>query len=589
MEFSKTLIVLFCFLTVPNLFAQEPLSRAPANTSSSIQQIPFYEGTFEDGLGSWVCNMMSPSLGKIETSDKSPHQGTKCVKITIDKVASEIWHVQLVQRHFSVKKNMVYKLRYSARGERNAGTLEVAFVKASPPWSFYGAKKIKVTPVWQEYEMLFTAPQTTNDIQVAFQCAHKTGDYYIDDISFVPVGILELKELPNDWYEKAEQRIDSIRKADLLLQIIDSKGNPVKGIAEVRLLKHQFGWGTCLSFSNSPMEETYKKAALKHFNCGVFENAFKWEEYESDEGKPNYADIDKYLKWGEKNDFPIRGHTLIWGTENYGYDHHWSRLKDDGFLRKSIYERITRDLTRYKGRIREYDVWNEPIHEPSLFSRLGADILDSAFIWAHKTDPDAKLYINEYSIISGGDAKVYRDMINDLIGRGIPVQGIGVQGHFSSRIEPLEIASKLYYMGQTGLPIKITEFDMDATGLGLSEKDVAADYAKMMRTAFSHPSVEGFLFWGFWDGRHWRSGAGIYDQDFKPKAAADSVYNLIHKIWTTSEILKTDSSGKCEFRGFSGKYEIKFKSEKGKKKTFIVDLSGKDKNPVILNLNAKNQ
>jgi len=140
-------------------------------------------------------------------------------------------------------------------------------------------------------------------------------------------------------------------------------------------------------------------------------------------------------------------------------------------------------------------------------------------------------------------------------------------------------------MAETGLPIKITEFDLDVNGMNLSEQEMAIEYSKMMRTAFSHPAVEGFLFWGFWDGRHWRPGAGIYDYDFKAKAAADSVYNLIHQVWTTKETVKADSAGLFKFRGYYGTYSIKISN--GKKKQFTIDLTSKSNQPVVVDINSK--
>lgn len=584
----KKNVKLFLSVTVlaAQISGQDIQNRAPVNIPpSSPQMTSFSNGTFEDGTNSWSFNLITPNLGTFELTDQNPFEGSRCAKINVERTSSELWHVQLIQRNFTIQKNIIYKFSYWARGENGAGILEVCFVKASPPWTFYSAKKEKMTSEWKKYEMIFTAPLTTRDIQVGFQCAHQKGSYYIDNVELSPVGELEVKELPHDWYDNAEQRIDSIRKGDFQVKIIDKQGKPVTGSIDVKLIRHDFSWGTCLSFYNEPVEDNYKKIALKHFNSGVFENAFKWEELEPQEGKPNHSDIDNYLKWSQKHNFPLRGHTLVWGIENFGFDRHWARVKDDAFLKNAIQSRINRDLTKYKGKIIEYDVWNEPIHEPSLTLRLGPDILDSAFIWAHRADPDARLFINEYSIISGGDAKLYRDLIDDLLKKGVPLHGIGVQGHFSSRIEPLEVASKLYYMAETGLPIKITEFDLDVNGMNLSEQEMAIEYSKMMRTAFSHPAVEGFLFWGFWDGRHWRPGAGIYDYDFKAKAAADSVYNLIHQVWTTKETVKADSAGLFKFRGYYGTYSIK--TSNGKKKQFTIDLTSKSNQPVVVDINSK--
>ena len=95
----------------------------------------------------------------------------------------------------------------------------------------------------------------------------------------------------------------------------------------------------------------------------------------------------------------------------------------------------------------------------------------------------------------------------------------------------------------------------------------AEEYAKILRTAFSHPAIEGFLFWGFWDARHWRPGAGLFDSDFKPKAAADSVYHLIHEVWTTSMTLRLDSLGQADFRGFYGTYDVRLRCSDGTDRT----------------------
>jgi endo-1,4-beta-xylanase len=537
--------------------------RAPPGFGATAPTIPFPDGSFEQGPATWVYRENTEGLGAFAVTGYRPHAGKQCGKLTVRNTSSEIWHVQLVQPGFSVEKDRIYRFQYWARGEGGAGALEVAFVKASPPWTFYGASKQKVTSEWKRYEMIFTAPVTTSDIQVAFQCASQRGDYYIDDIAFTAEGRMDLKPLPADWYARSEQRIDSLRKGDFTLAAKTRDGRPCEGSADVKLKRHAFPWGTCLNFQGGNLESKYKETALRYFNSGVFENAFKWEEFERVEGKPDIDDLERYLKWSEQHDFPMRGHALVWGIEKYGFDRHWARLKSDDFLRQSMRKRIQRDLSRYRGRIKEYDVWNEPLHEPALFDRLGWDIMDSAFHWAHTADPKAKLYINEYSNIDGGDTKPYRDIVEAALKRGVPIHGIGVQGHFSGLIDPLDVAAKLFYMAETGLPLKVTEFDLDVQGLGLSETRMAGEYAKILRTAFSHPAIEGFLFWGFWDARHWRPGAGLFDGDFKPKAAADSVYHLIHEVWTTSKTLRLDSLGQAGFRGFYGTYDIRIRCSDG--------------------------
>lgn len=51
-------------------------------------------------------------------------------------------------------------------------------------------------------------------------------------------------------------------------------------------------------------------------------------------------------------------------------------------------------------------------------------------------------------------------------------------------------------MVSTGLPLWITEFDLD-----VRDDNSRADYLEDLLTLFfSTPEVEGIIFWGFWDG-----------------------------------------------------------------------------------------
>ena len=53
----------------------------------------------------------------------------------------------------------------------------------------------------------------------------------------------------------------------------------------------------------------------------------------------------------------------------------------------------------------------------------------------------------------------------------------------------------LDHVAQAGLPIWVTELDV-----WQQDPDVRADYYDtVLRVFFSHPSVEGIVFWGFWD------------------------------------------------------------------------------------------
>ena len=204
-------------------------------------------------------------------------------------------------------------------------------------------------------------------------------------------------------------------------------------------------------------------------------------------------------------------------------------------------------------------MWNEAFHEPFIFNKCGWDLLDSAHVWAHRADPDARLFINEYNVVAAGETERLYDIVKGMLDRKVPVHGIGVQCHFGDRqLNPNFIKKRLDRLGSLGLPIKITELDFGdwQKGMYFGEDEQARRYEMVLRIAFSHPAVEGIVLWGFWDGRHWVKNGGIVAMDGREKPAAKLIYDLWHKVWTTNGTFKADENGVVKFRGYPGKYKV---------------------------------
>ena len=135
------------------------------------------------------------------------------------------------------------------------------------------------------------------------------------------------------------------------------------------------------------------------------------------------------------------------------------------------------------------------VHVNYYAKRLGDGIRVKMFHWARRADPKAILYVNDYNIISGKDGPKYVKHIEGLIA--------------------------------------------------------------LYRTCFAHPSVEGILMWGFWEGRHWRPKAALWKRDFTPTPAAKAYRKLIYETWWTKWNEKTDASGRCEAPAYFGRHTVK--------------------------------
>ncbi|MFN8207877.1 MAG: endo-1,4-beta-xylanase [Bacteroidales bacterium] len=306
-------------------------------------------------------------------------------------------------------------------------------------------------------------------------------------------------------------------------------------------------------------DDWIKALMLKYCNYGVCGNQFKWSGIESTHGNLTYAPFENTLRWFNDVGWDMRAHTLLWGgTSNT--DYHELPQWVGSLAPKNMYDtckmRVTRELTRYRGKVREYDVLNEPTHATYLQSKVGDSINWNCFKWAHEADPDARLFVNDYNIIEWQDqTNNFVALVRKMLDNGAPVTGIGAQCHIGATTDIVNFKKRFDQLGQFGLPIKVTEFDMGAK-LG-TDQQYAIEISKMLRLAFSHPAIEGFIFWGITEPT-WvpETVASLIREDKTPRIAADSVYHLIHEVWTTRINDITNDTGVYQFNGYYGDYDI---------------------------------
>lgn len=362
-----------------------------------------------------------------------------------------------------------------------------------------------------------------------------------------------------DWKAETRHAIAKIRTGEATVRVVDADEGPVAGARiEAHLESHAFWFGTALSRSmfrpGADPEDAarYKEIARTHFNSAVHENAAKWYHTQRTGGKPDFADAERVLSWCEENGLRMRGHCIFWGVPKYVPD--WQKRLSAADLRKAVLSRAERVTRRFRGRIDEWDLNNEMLAANFYAERLGPAITREMALSARKGNPDVDLYVNEYGILNGSRLPAYVEQIRDLLDRGVPIGGIGVQGHFGDALpDPAVVRRSLDTLAEFGLPIRITEYDCWA---GADHDDRADALETVYRVAFAHPAVTGILGWGFWEGRHWRPAAALYDRDWSIRPQGRRYKQLVLKEWQTREKGKTDAAGEWTFRGFYGTYRM---------------------------------
>jgi GH35 family endo-1,4-beta-xylanase len=347
---------------------------------------------------------------------------------------------------------------------------------------------------------------------------------------------------------------------------------------------HEFWFGCAISdgiFNGRTSEhdqKMYKEKFLENFNSAVTENAVKWPGMERNKGKVDYSLVDAMLQWTDENNIPLRGHNIFWGIEQFIQP--WVKELSDVELEQTLKNRAETLTARYKGRFVEYDLNNEMIHGNYYEERLGTDITKKMAEWCQNGDPDVKLYLNDYDILTGKKLPEYMAQIRDLLKQGVPIAGIGVQGHLHAEsFDRDELKRALDSLAQFKLPIRVTEFNIPGQrskyynnrNLEMTaeeEEQKAKDLVDYYRICFAHPAVEGILMWGFWEGANWIPQSSLYKRDWSPTPAATAYQNLIFKeLWTTASG-KTTQKGEYSLPAFYGKYKVTVNG-----KTKMVDLN----------------
>ncbi len=213
-------------------------------------------------------------------------------------------------------------------------------------------------------------------------------------------------------------------------------------------------YGSTIATSQIVADDDFTALVRRECAALVTENELKWGNICDAPGIYDFAPADIIVDFATANGIAMRGHTLLW----YYRTPRWFReLPDAATAEREMLNHIAAVAGRYRGRMRLWDVVNEPF-EPAhgradglrgaIFAeKVGPHYLDLAFHAAREADPTARLLLNEYGIeydSPADDAKrrVILRHLERLRRDGVPVELLGIQGHLEIGVKPFS-AKKL--------------------------------------------------------------------------------------------------------------------------------------------------
>ena len=305
----------------------------------------------------------------------------------------------------------------------------------------------------------------------------------------------------------------------------------------------------------------------KNFNSITAENDMKPVSLQPEEGKFNWENADKIANFCRENNIPLRGHCLCWHSQFA--DWMFVDKKGKEVSKEVFYERLRTHIhavvNRYKDIVYAWDVVNEamadgdgrrmpwmkeepsPYRQSRHFKLCGDEFIAKAFEFAREADPKALLFYNDYNAADPAKRDRIFNMVKKMKDAGVPIDGIGMQGHYNiygPSIEDVDAAITKYatlvdHIHFTELDVRINEEMGGQLRFSRGEaKPVApyidalleAQYANLFKVFRKHKNViKNVTFWNLSDHDSWL-GVNNYplpfDKNFKPKKAYYAIKNF---------------------------------------------------------------
>ncbi|MFO7244203.1 MAG: endo-1,4-beta-xylanase [Actinomycetes bacterium] len=402
--------------------------------------------------------------------------------------------------------------------------------------------------------------------------------------------------------------------------VTDASGAPLAGVpVTVEQVRHAFGFGNIgfdfvglangetgenrSMFGGASVETAQRIADLWFELYNQVTLPFYWRGFEPERGKPDTVRLQNTARWFQERGVAIKGHPLVWHT----LAPQWLLPLSDDAVERLIVERVTRDVTDFRGLVDHWDALNEAVILPRfvaeenavtrLAQKLGrAGIGHLAFDTARAANPDVKLVLNDFIL----DDEYVR-VIEEFLEAGIRIDAIGLQTHmhqgFRGEDELGEILERFEVFG---LPLQFTETtlvsghlmpehivdlndyqipDWPTTPEG--EERQADEMVRHYRTVAAHPLVESVTYWGIADEGSWLGApAGLIRRDGTPKPSFYALRDLVKGEWWVSPTeLVTDDDGAVEISGWAGAYAV---SARGSRAEFEVSASADAPATVVL-------
>ncbi|WP_152191737.1 endo-1,4-beta-xylanase [Georgenia satyanarayanai] len=300
----------------------------------------------------------------------------------------------------------------------------------------------------------------------------------------------------------------------------------------------------------------------RHFDQVTGENHMKPEAWYDGRTFRMHPEAAAIMDFAQAEDLDVYGHVLVWHSQTPAWFFQdaagaplTTSAADQQVLRDRMREHIfsvAETMSEQYGLfgsetnpLNAWDVVNEVVSDSGEFADglrrsewyrvLGEEFIDLAFEYADEafndvyaapgTDRPVTLFINDYNTEQSGKQTRYFDLVERLVDRGVPIDGVGHQFHVNLAVPVQALEDAIVRFQDTGLVQVVTELDV-TTGTPVTQA-LLVEQGYYYRDAFRvfreyAEDLYSVTVWGLIDTRSWRNDNGaplLFDGALRAKPA----------------------------------------------------------------------
>lgn len=299
----------------------------------------------------------------------------------------------------------------------------------------------------------------------------------------------------------------------------------------------------------------------RHFTQVTPENHMKPEAwYDAERNFRPHEQALAIMDFARDNDLPVYGHVLVWHSQSPAWffqDSAGAPLTTSAADQQVLRDRLRTHVFAVAESLSErygpfgsatnplhaWDVVNEVVSDSGEYADglrrsewyriLGESYIDLAFEYADEAFNDVyavagadpvTLFINDYNTEQSGKQIRYRALVDRLLARGVPVDGVGHQFHASLATPVASLAGALDAFADLPVTQAVTELDV-TTGTPVTQANLIEQgyfYRDAFRIFRAHAEdLFAVTVWGLTDGRSWRAANRplLFDDNLRAKPA----------------------------------------------------------------------